>query len=369
MDKNVIIICIDGCRLDRAVNSQTFKNPLPGSTFFSQSITYAPYTNSAVHALISGAYGNRNGCNSYWHSYQFKNKQFKTLTEYLHENNFYTHADIHSDLIIPESGFDEYDIFDESKVDLTVRHKQLLNNVKKKEKFFLYLHYSTMHTNIMNSVLKPSNNFSEEYFKNTKNNNDKYDLFFKESENYLNEIITHLNELDLIKNTIIVIFSDHGTSVGERVGERAYGAFCYDYTIKSFVNYISSELTNQRIEQQIRHVDVMPSILEYLEIEMDEKFAKIDGTSFLPLIRGEKMKEEIAYTETANPLKESKPPKIPNTMSVRTSNWKLIFNEYNNTKELYNLKQDPDEKENLIDTGLEIQEQLWDQFKKIQNKL
>ena len=43
--------------------------------------------------------------------------------------------------------------------------------------------------------------------------------------------------------------------------------------------------------------------------------------------------------------------------------------EYNNTKELYNLKQDPDEKENLIDTGLEIQEQLWDQFKKIQNKL
>jgi arylsulfatase A-like enzyme len=178
-----------------------------------------------------------------------------------------------------------------------------------------------------------------------------------------------MNELDLIKNSIIIIFSDHGTSVGERIGERAYGAFCYDYTIKSFVNYISSELPNQKIDQQIRHVDVMPSILEHLGIKMDQNFSKIDGISFLPLIRGEEMKEKMAYTETANPLRESKPPKIPNTSSIRTSNWKLIFNEYNGTKELYNLKEDPDEKENLIDTGLEIQEQLWNEIIKIHNKL
>ena len=43
------------------------------------------------------------------------------------------------------------------------------------------------------------------------------------------------------------------------------------------------------------------------------------------------MKEEMAFTETANPLRESKPPKIPNTRSIRTSNWKLIFNEHNNS--------------------------------------
>ena len=140
LEKNIVIICIDGCRLDRALDSKTFMNPLPGSTFFSQSITYAPYTNSSVYALISGTYGNRNGCNSYWHSYEFRNKQFKTLAEYLHENNFYTQADVHSDLIMPKNGFDEYTVFDELKVDLTVRHKQLLENMKKKKKFFLYLH-------------------------------------------------------------------------------------------------------------------------------------------------------------------------------------------------------------------------------------
>ena len=62
----------------------------------------------------------------------------KTLAEYLHENNFYTQADVHSDLIMPQNGFDEYTVFDELKVNLTVRHKQLLENMKKKKKFFLY---------------------------------------------------------------------------------------------------------------------------------------------------------------------------------------------------------------------------------------
>ena len=76
------------------------------------------------------------------------------------------------------------------------------------------------------------------------------------------------------------------------------------------------------------------------------------------------MDEIISYTETANPLKESAPPKKPNTKCVRTSNWKLIFNEYDDTKELYNLEDDPKEEENLINTGLDIEKFLWDELEK-----
>ena len=47
------------------------------------------------------------------------------------------------------------------------------------------------------------------------------------------------------------------------------------------------------------------------------------------------MNEMISYSETANPLEESAPPKKPNTKCVRTSKWKLIFNEYDKSKELY----------------------------------
>ena len=93
MKKNVIIICIDGGRLDWAKKAPIMKNFSENSVFFSQSITYAPYTNSSIHAFISGAYGNRNGCYSYWHSSRFKGNSFKTLVDYLHENDYYTCAD------------------------------------------------------------------------------------------------------------------------------------------------------------------------------------------------------------------------------------------------------------------------------------
>ena len=62
LKKNVILICIDGGRLDRAQSSKIFNSMLSKGVFFPQTITYAPYTNSAIHAIISGSYGNRNGC-------------------------------------------------------------------------------------------------------------------------------------------------------------------------------------------------------------------------------------------------------------------------------------------------------------------
>ena len=93
----------------------------------------------------------------------------------------------------------------------------------------------------------------------------------------------------------------------------------------------------------------------------------MDGVSLLNAMKGEQFNERYAYTETANPLKELAPPKKPNTKSIRTSQWKLIYNEYNDTKELYNLEKDPAETNNLINSGLEIEKFLWNEFLKIQN--
>ena len=45
---------------------------------------------------------------------------------------------------------------------------------------------------------------------------------------------------------------------------------------------------------------------------------------------------------------------------------KLIYNEHNDSKELYNLKEDPSEENNLIDTNLEIEKFLWDELQKLQ---
>ena len=372
LKKNIIIICIDGARNDRVSKSLIFRNYLPGSVFFSQSITYAPYTNSAMFAVFSGTYGNRNGCNSYYASFDFKTKKFKTLTEYLHENNYYTCADVNSQIIIPKHGFEQFTVYDENEADLSERHTNLINHVKsisdERRNFFLYLHYESIHTGILNSVLKGYTNFSKEYFENRKKNEEYYDQLFSKSEIYLKKILDKIKECDLTKNTIILILSDHGISVGEKFGERAYGAFCYDYTIKTFASYIYPELKDKEISNQVRLIDFMPTILEHIGFEIDKKFESLDGESLLSLKEGKAFDEKLAYTETGNPLDQSRPPKRPNVKSVRTPNWKLIFNEHNNTKELYNLIQDPDEKNNLIGKGFDIEKSLWKKLMLIQKK-
>ena len=48
-------------------------------------------------------------------------------------------------------------------------------------------------------------------------------------------------------------------------------------------------------------------------------------------------------------------------------NWKLIYNSYNDSKELYDLKNDPEENNNLIEEKLEIESILWKQLLKIKN--
>ena len=369
--KNVIIICVDGGRLDRVQKSEKITRLFSEYSFFSQSITYAPYTNSAIHALISGSYGSRTGTNSYWHSIKFRENEFKTLTQYLHEEDYFTHADTPSDLVLPNSFFDNFEVYDESIVDLTTRHKTLLKNMKEKNKqgknFFLYLHYESIHTGILNTVLKAYNNFSKEYFEKKKENAERYDKLFKNAENYLEEILNEINHLGIKDDSLILVMSDHGISVGEKFGERAYGAFCYDYTLRTFAFYFNSFEKSKLVEQQIRHVDFLPTILDDLGISLDENFKKIDGVSLKPIIEGGSMVEKIAFSETGNPLDSNTPPKKPNTKSVRTSKWKLIYNEYNDSKELYDLEKDPDENENLIGTGLEIEKVLWTELVRIQN--
>ena len=354
---------IDGGRFDRSEKSSLFQSIKQKSICLSQSITYGPHTIAAMHAVFSGTYGSRTGTNSYWSTYKFKKEKFKTISEYLHDENYYTVADIVNKLVIPQQGFDEFNIHDEQKDDLTILHVNYLKKMKKLnddgKNFFLYLQYSNIHTGIMDEVLKVYDNFSLDFFSNKLLNEQRYDKLFSKAEEYLKKMLDKIYEFGFDKNSIILIMSDHGISVGEKVGERAYGAFCYDYTLQTFAYFLLSKFQPIEITQQTRTIDFMPTILDYLRIPFDSRYEKIDGESLIPLFFGNSLDEKIAFSETGNPLKEKAPPKEPNTHSIRISDWKLIFNSYDDSKELYDLKNDPDENHNLSGTNLEIENILW----------
>lgn len=359
---------MDGARLDRIVKGKNHSNLITDSTFFPKTITYAPYTIAALHAVFSGTYGHKTGVNSYWSSPKFKKDEYKTLSLYLQEKGYHTYADVINDLVLPKTGFDSFVVHDELNDDLTFRHKLLLEEMKTKSEqnkdFFLYLHYSNIHTGIMQEVLKKYDNFSEEYFSKKKENEKFYDVLFEKADEYLGEIISHCKKLGLSKNSLIVVISDHGISIGEKIGERAYGVYCYDYTLISTAIFHHSSLPKKIIENQIRSVDLLPTILEILSIPMDSNYKPIDGESLMPIINGIH-EERIAFSQSGNPLQNKQPPKEPNVFSVRTNKWKFISNLHDDSEELYDLENDIHEEINVIEKNDNVAYELRSKLKKI----
>ena len=358
---NLLFITIDGARLDRIVQGNYYNKLIKDSLFFPKTITYAPYTIAAMHAIFSGTYGTRTGVNSYWSNTSFKKDLYKTLPRYLKDKGYVTHADVINKLVLPPDGFDEFIIHDELHDDLTKRHIELIDqyNLQRKQgkNFFLYLHYSNIHTGIMENVLKKYDNFSKEYFENQENNEKYYDELFLAADTYLKKIIEHCTYLEFFKDTLLVVVSDHGISIGEKFGERAYGVYCYDYTLNATALFHHENLPKTTIEQQVRSIDILPTILEFLEIPNDSSFMPIQGQSLLPLTRGS-TEPRIAFSQSGNPLNTGKPPKDPNVWSIRTDEWKYIKNIHDGSEELYNLVDDPNEDSNLIDKLPKIVEEL-----------
>jgi len=109
------------------------------------------------------------------------------------------------------------------------------------------------------------------------------------------------------------------------------------------------------ISNQVSHVDIMPTIFELMEMTFD---FPADGSSLMPLIRGDSghFRDEV-YSETPPAGWQALRGDRRRIYSVRTLEWKLIKNvEYPGglaTWELYDLRSDPRERNNLIHQATE----------------
>ena len=262
------MIMLDGVRAD-TINFVPYLQELKKEAlFFSSLITYAPYTLASLHAIFSGMYGNTNGVNGYYKSYSFDKEHCFTLAQYLKESGYYTEADLINENIAPTQGFDKVRVHDEFKDDLTKRHSEILQQIKLKQPFFLFLDYSKIHTNLVTNVIKKYTDFSEEYFKNKDKNLSNYLNWVEESGNYLKNILEKIKQLNLWDNSIIIIFTDHGVSVGDKLGEKAYGVYLYDYTLRCFLYLIGKDfLKGVEVKNLVRSIDILPTILNILKIK------------------------------------------------------------------------------------------------------
>ena len=83
-----------------------------------------------------------------------------------------------------------------------------------------------------------------------------------DTSNYVKNILDTLERLNLSEKTILVFLSDHGTSLGEKIGERFYGVYLYEYTMNVFTILHVPGFKGKAIDKQCSTIDIFPTILD-----------------------------------------------------------------------------------------------------------
>ena len=167
----------------------------------------------------------------------------------------------------------------------------------------------------------------------------------------------------LANNTMIVYMGDNGFSFGEHGLIDKRHAYEESMRVPLLLWAPGMVKPHSVVDQVIMNVDLAPSFLELAGLK---KPAQMEGFSFVKLLQGEKdsWKRDKVYYEY---YWESAFPQTPTTFAIRTDQYKYIF--YQGVwgiNELYDLKADPYEMNNLIrDTsyrknGLELKKDLFD---------
>jgi arylsulfatase len=369
--KNLILISLDTVRADVAYSGK-FKNlsrlQREGISFLN-TISSSPFTPASHASVFTGLQPYNHGIRHLFK--ESLNPKVKTLAEILKEKKYETGAIVscpgmnkwygfsrgfnHYDDEIPKlaDGTDPLLTVDVKKRGTALKRANLvvdrayrwLERVDKGKNFFLFVHFFDAHWPYEAPKKYGGDNCYEE------------EIAF--SDHYLGLFLKKIEKDGFLKNTSIIIFSDHGEDLegmypndkGQKHPEElGHGCLLYDQTQKVLFLIKDDNLPkNIKIEQQVRLVDLLPTTLDLINVK---KELKIDGVSLMPIIKKGINLNLTAYSETFYPEEQTKSTgkykNSKNKIAYRINNdYKTIFHLNSNKVEIYDLVNDKDELINL----------------------
>lgn len=181
----------------------------------------------------------------------------------------------------------------------------------------------------------------------------------------LGKVLATLEEMGELENTVVIYSSDNGYFMGEHTFLDKRLAYENSMRVPMLIRYPKLIKKNTKIEKQCLNIDIAPTILDLAGIE---KPSYMQGESMVNLLKGKNdnnWRKSILfeyYLDTYWPYAG------PNQIAVRTERYKLVDAFLaNDIDELYDLKKDPGEMNNLInDSGYdEIENDLREEATKL----
>ncbi|PCH69787.1 MAG: sulfatase [Bacteroidales bacterium] len=161
----------------------------------------------------------------------------------------------------------------------------------------------------------------------------------------IGKIVKEINDLGLEKNTIIVVWGDHGWHLGD---QQVWGKHTiFDNALKSvLIIKLPGKQVADNVSAIVETVDIYPTLMDLCGVKMPNK---IDGESFAGILKGEGLAEDqVAYGYFRKGI------------SLRTKRYRLsrYFRDEQPNIELYDHLADPFETNNIAQDNPSIVKKL-----------
>jgi arylsulfatase A-like enzyme len=169
----------------------------------------------------------------------------------------------------------------------------------------------------------------------------------------MGRLMRFLKESGREENTILIFMTDNGTSGGYSAGMRGKKGSEYEggHRVPFFVRWPGAGLEGGRdVGQLAAHIDVLPTLIDLCRLKWPAG-VKFDGVSIVPLLEGNGggWPERTLFVHS----QRIEHPEKWRKSAVMTERWRLI-----NGKELYDIKADPGQKNDISPEHPDIRERL-----------
>lgn len=239
------------------------------------------------------------------------------------------------------------------------------------EPFFLWSHYMDVHEPYVPGrkyveMIDPSvdlsskemlNLFKTVLLKRDVSDKEKVELLkklyfahIKEVDEYARDFFSILEKHNLLKDSVIIITSDHGDEFADHGGLSHDGKFHPELINVPFFIFDSQRKRNEVCDKLVSNVDIPPTIVHLFGLEPVEDF---QGSSLLPLQDYPEDRGcfgEAVDKRSAHERKEDMP-----TYYYHHGQFKIIYREGPDSWQMYDLKEDPGEQNNIVDSSPEAE--------------
>ena len=385
--KNVILLTIDALRKDRLGCYGNTKGLTPfldtlqdKCLLFTKAQAIGPYTQASFPGILTSSY-----YLDYGHEDELS-LQKTLISEPLQEAGIVTvafHSNLYmSDLVGWNRGWDVFYDSMEDEVDPKIpfirgpEMNQKIGNwlpsyVKTESRpFFAWLHFMDVHEPYAPErkyveLVEPSLSLTQEemyrLFENILLKRDVsdrskvellsrlYDIHIREVDMYVEEFFRSLERLDVLKNSVIFITSDHGDEFAEHGGLSHDDKMYSELIDIPLLIFDPSRDESEVCDRLVSNIDIPPTILSVFGLEPEDTF---QGHSLLPIesypdkgCYGEALFHEAGKGEDVN----------RDIYYYREDDLKVIYIANLDAWEMYDLEKDPRELENIINTSPEAE--------------